>query len=198
MAVDRAQLTANLHSFYDFERKIVLCVGAGHGQLLDPSIMTTETVLIDGDKQSLGGVSKEALTNEKRGRMRTVLADFKDVNMPGDVVYFEFCLHEMDSPRQEIEHARTLATEVVIFDHSPSSEWIFYAAEEEGVCRCAQALAQFPVKRRQHVFAQQTFKDHDDLVAKLAKQGSLAIDRADRFTGKTNIVIPMKCILALL
>jgi len=190
--VDRAQLTTCLHGFYDFEAKVVLCVGAGHGQLLDPKILTAETVLIDRDEKSLAGM------HAKQGRVRTIAADFKDVNAPGDVVYFEFCLHEMDEPREAIERAKELAPDVVIFEHSPGSEWMFYAAEEDGVRQSAQALAQFPSKRRENVHAEQTFKDHAELVAKLAAQGDLALQRAARFTGATNIVIPMKCDLVLL
>jgi hypothetical protein len=43
----------------------------------------------------------------------------------------------MDDPQQAVDHARTLAPDVVIFEHSPSSEWVFYAAEEK---RCLGAL----------------------------------------------------------
>lgn len=194
MALDRAQLVASLHSFYDFEGKIVLCVGAGGGQLLDPSIVTAETVLIDRDEHALATID----THQRQGRVKKIPTDFNDVDVPGDVVYFEFCLHEMDDPRQAIDHARTLAPDVVIFEHSPTSAWVFYAAEEEGVCRSAQALAQFPVKRRHHIHAEQTFNDHAELVAKLSTQGDLSIQRANRFAGATNIVIPMKCDLTLL
>ena len=192
MAVDRAQLTASLHSFYDFGGKVVLCVGGGHGQLLDPKILTAETVLIDRDEKSL------TETHAKHGRVRAIVADFKDVNAQGDVVYFEFCLHEMGEPREGIEHAKELAPDVVIFEHSPGSEWVFYAAEEDGVCRSAQALAQFPIKRRQNVHVEQIFKDYAELVAKLAAQGDLAVQRAAHFADVTNIVIPMKCDLVLL
>ena len=198
MALDRALLMANLDSFYDFEDKVVLCVGTGRGQLLDPNIATAETVVIDRDEKTLAGRNTPRINSGTQGQGRTVVADFMDINIPGDVVYFEFCLHEMDDSKQAILHARTLAPDVVIFEHSPSSDWVFYAGEEEQVCRSAQALAHFPVKRRLHVCAEQTFKDHAELVAKLSTQGDLAIQRASRFAGVTNIVIPMKCNLALL
>ena len=104
----------------------------------------------------------------------------------------------MDDPRQAIFHAKTLAPDVVIFEHCPSSEWVLYAAEEQNVRLCADALAVFNIKRRQNACAEQTFKDHAELVAKLTPQGTLAIERASRFAGATNIVIPMKCNLTLL
>ena len=198
MALDRAQLTANLHSFYDFEGKIVLCVGAGGGQLLDQNIVTAETVLVDRDQRSFAGINTRKLTNEKQRTVSTVVADFNAVNVPGDVVYFEFCLHEMDDPERAVNHARTLAADVVIFEHAPASDWVFYSAEEEKVRRCAEALARFSMRRHQNVLAEQTFKNHSELVAKVNCQGDLAIERAGRFAGAMDIVIAMKCALTLL
>jgi hypothetical protein len=198
LAVDRPQLTANLHGFYDFEGKVVLCVGAGSGQLLDKNIRMAAILLIDRDVQALAKIDTRSLMNDRQGPVRSILADFKDVNIPGDVVYFEFCLHEMDDPQEAIDHALTLAPDVVVFEHSPSSDWVFFSAEEKKVRRSAEALARFNIKRHLSVHAEQTFKDHVELVAKLRSEGELAIQRAARFAGATNIVIPMKCDLTLL
>jgi hypothetical protein len=104
----------------------------------------------------------------------------------------------MDDPQSAIHHARALAPDVVVFDHSPSSDWAFYAAEEKKVRRSAEALAHFNIKRHRSVYAEPTFKDHFELVAKLKTEGELAIQRAARFAGATNIVIPMPCDLTLL
>ncbi len=38
-------------------------------------------------------------------------------------------------PQKALAYARTLAPKIVVFDHSPGSEWAFYAAEE-GKVRC--------------------------------------------------------------
>ena len=197
MALNRAPLKANLHSFYDFNAKVVLCIGAGRGQLLDPNIVA-EMVLVDQDPESIAVCNLSSTTNRRLGRLRTVVADFNDVDIRGDVVYFEFCLHEMEDPRQAIDHARSLAPEVVIFEHSQNSEWVFYAAEEEGVCRTTQALAHFPIKCRRHVYVEQIFDSHAELVSKLSTQGDLAIQRAARFAGAADITIPMKCTLILI
>jgi FlaA1/EpsC-like NDP-sugar epimerase len=80
--LNRARLTANLHSFYDFKGKVVLCVGAGGGQLLDQILGTAEAVLIDRDRQSLAGMNTCKSTDQKESPVRTVLSDFKDVNIP--------------------------------------------------------------------------------------------------------------------
>lgn len=173
-------------------------MGAGGGQLLDPKVATAETVLVDRNLEALAEPNIVSARNGAPGCVRSIAADFNDVEVRGDVVYFEFCLHEMDDPQKAIDHARTLAPDVVVFEHSPGSDWVFYAAEEEQVYRSAQALAQAPVKSQQNVYAEQVFKDHAELVAKLSTQGERALQRAIRFAGETNIVIPMKCTLVLL
>ncbi|HYA94912.1 MAG TPA: hypothetical protein VEC95_01455, partial [Terriglobales bacterium] len=53
MAVDYAQLIANLRRFYDFSGKIVLVAGAGGGQLLDPASKPKELIAIDRDREAL-------------------------------------------------------------------------------------------------------------------------------------------------
>ena len=36
------------------------------------------------------------------------------VILHGDVVYFEFCLHEMDDPAKALIHAKSLAPDIVV------------------------------------------------------------------------------------
>lgn len=198
LAVDRAQLTANLSNFYDFTGKVVLCVGAGGGLLLDPSIVTRSITIIDRDESALAKTKAKISASGGHVALRTVVADFTDVSIPADVVYFEFCLHEMDHPKEAIIHARRLAADVVIFEHCPESDWIFYAAEEDKVRRSAEAVKNFRVRRGKTLCAEQRFANHSELVAKLSTQGDLAIQRAARFIGATNIAIPMSYELTLL
>jgi hypothetical protein len=116
----------------------------------------------------------------------------------GDVVYFEFCLHEMMDPYRALLHARSLAPDIVVFDHLPGSEWSFYAAEDDKVRRSGEAMDRFGVRLRKTFCAEQRFRDPAELHAKLAGQGAVAADRARRFAGATDIVIPMNYQLALL
>jgi len=53
MAIDYAQLIANLRRFYDFSGKVVLVVGAGGGQLLDPACKAKKLIAIDRDREAL-------------------------------------------------------------------------------------------------------------------------------------------------
>ena len=113
-------------------------------------------------------------------------------------VYFEFCLHETVDPQKTLAHARALAPDVVVLDPSPGSDWSFYVAEEERVRRSAEAMKRFGIRRHETLHVQQHFKDYVELLAKVAEQGTVAIQRVQRFAGTTNIVIPMNCELALL
>ena len=57
------------------------------------------------------------------------------MNKRGDVVMFEFCLHEMKDPVAAINHALTMAPTVLITDHWSGSEWAYVVDEEEKVIR---------------------------------------------------------------
>jgi len=191
LAADYGQMTENLRCFYDFTDKIVLFVGAGGRQLLDLSIRTRKVIAIDENVQSLSEL-------KSKNSVEVVGSRFEDVALRGDVVYFEFCLHEMDDPGKALCHARTLAPDIVVYDHAPGSEWVFYGDEEEEVRRSAEAMERFGVRRRETLRTEQRFRDHAELLAKVSPQGAIAIQRAQRFAGAMNIVIPMSYELALL
>ena len=197
MATDYGKLTENLHHFYDFTGKVVLFVGAGGRQLLDPP-SHQKLIAIDENAQSLKELEANIAAQGMQDSVEVVGSRFEDVTARGDVVYFEFCLHEMDDPQQALAHARALAPDMVVFDHLPGSEWVFHAAEEDKVRRSAEAMKRFGVRRRETFRTEQRFRDYDELLAKVRVQGTTAIDRAQRFAGATNIVIPMTYELALL
>lgn len=197
MAADYGLLTENLRLFYDFTDKVVLYVGAGGRQLLDPSFRTRRLIAIDQNAESL----RELETNVAAKGMSNVevlAARFEDITLRGDVVYFEFCLHGMANAEETLRHARTLAPDTVVYDHLPDSEWIFYGAEEDNVRLSTAAMERFGIRRRQQFCTDQRFRDHAELLAKLSTQGPLAIERAQRFADTMNIVIPMRYGLALL
>ena len=197
LAVDHEDLTGNLRRFYDFTGKTVLFVGEGGRQFLDPSFKTKKLVAIDRNVEALGELKKKIAGRGAQGSLGVLGAEF-EVPLSGDTVYFEFCLHETVDPQKTLAHARALAPDVVVLDHSPGSDWSFYVAEEERVRRSAEAMKRFGIRRRETLHVQQHFKDYVELLAKVAEQGTVAIQRVQRFAGTTNIVIPMNCELALL
>jgi precorrin-6B methylase 2 len=198
LAADYGQLTRNLNRFCDFTGKVVLFVGAGGRQLLDPSIRTRKLIAIDQDVEALSQLKTNVAAKGMQGCVDIVGSSFEEVALRGDVVYFEFCLHEMEDPQKALFHARTLAQDIIVFDHLPGSDWVFHAAEEDKVRRSAEAMERFGVRRRETFCTEQRFRDHAELLVKVAGQGAIARQRAQRFAGTTNIAIPMSYELALL
>ncbi len=198
MATDYAQLTANLCGFYDFTDKIVLFVGAAGRQLLDPSAQTKKLIAIDRDVAAISELQTAIAAKGLQNSMQAIAADFADVTLSGETVYFEFCLHEMHDPGSTLRHAKSLAPDIVVYDHSPGSEWIYYGAEEDEVARSAAEMEHFGIRRHQSFFAEQKFATFADLLAKVSPQGPLAVERVQRFAGSSNIVIPMSYELNLL
>jgi len=198
MATDYARLSLDLSRFYDFTGKVVLYIGAGGRQLLSPSVRTRKWIAIDKDAEALQQLKTAAAAKETQDSVEVIAARFEDVTRAGDVVYFEFCLHEMDDPEAALVHARSLAPDIVVYDHSVGSEWIFFGAEEHKVARSSAAMERSGIRRREKFFAEQRFGSFDELLARVAPQGPLAIERAQRFAEATNIVIPMAHELNLL
>ncbi len=198
MATDYVKLAADLGRFYDFSGKVVLYIGAGTRQLLDPATPIKKMVAIDKDETTLRELKAKIAAEHWGDRIVLLVADFLEVEMRGDVVYFEFCLHEMDDPERALAHAKSLASDVVVYDHSPGSEWVFYCDEEQKVARSTAAMLRLGVRRRQTFSDLQHFADHAELLAKIGSQGATAVDRAGRFVMSRNILIPMSYELDLL
>ena len=198
MAADYALLAKNLRDFYDFADKVVLLIGAGHGQLLDPEIHLRKLIAVDQDLAALKEFEKRIAGGPRQNAVELVHGKFEDVSSRSDIVYFEFCLHEMTDPFPALKRARTLAPDAVVFDHSPASKWVFYGAEEAIVRRSSLAMKNFGIRRCRSFTTVQRFADYSELFSKVSPQGPLAIQRIRRYRGGTNIVIPMVCDLVLL
>lgn len=198
MVVNRSKLTANLTEFYDFKGKSVLYVGAGGGQLLGPASGVSKVVAVDSNAESLEGFRSEEKTKWAGIPIRFVPYNFETVNLKGDVVYFEFCLHEMPNPRKALDHAHSLAPDIVVIDHLPKSKWIFYGAEETQVLRSTKAAESFGIRRRERFTAQQKFKDCEELEARMSEQGEVSRRRMLALKGAKDIRIRMDYGLYLL
>ena len=198
MATDLRELTENLVRFYNFKNKIVVYVGAGGRQLLTPLEGTKKLIAIDQDGTALKELRQNVAANGWQDSVEVVPSSFEDAALRGDIVYFEFCLHEMADPGSALRHARSLAPDIVVYDHSPDSEWIFYGAEEDKVRNSHAAMERFGIRRREEFHAQQRFGDHAELLARVAGQGELSIQRVGHFAGATNIAIPMDYEVVLL
>ena len=198
MVVDRSELTANLTRFYGFKGKSALCVGAGGGLLLEPASGVARVVAIDHDAKSLRKFRTESRTKWAGIPIQFVPRKFETVNLRGDVVYFEFCMHQMDDPGAALEHARSLATDIVVIDHLPGSKWVYYWAGEDMVLRSTKALESFGVRRRQKFIAEQRFEDWKALAARLSGEGAESRRRVLELEGTKDVRMRMDYGLYLL
>jgi hypothetical protein len=198
MAADYKQMEQNFREFYDFSGKTVVGVGAGGGPFTDLVCESRKLIVIDKDPAAIRQWEARVAAGGLKDRVEIVQADFCATSPRGDVVYFEFCLHEMDDPTETLRHALTLAPEVLVFDHLPDSEWAFQGAEEDKVRRSTDALADFHCLRQQAFRSEQRFETYQQLLDKVSPQGALAVQRAERYRGVAEIAIPMTYGLSLL
>ena len=198
MAADYKQMEQNFREFYDFSGKTVVGVGAGGGPFTDLVCESKKLIVIDKAPAAIRQWEARVAAGGRKDRVEIVQADFCATSPRGDVVYFEFCLHEMDDPTETLRHALTLAPEVLVFDHLPDSEWAFQGAEEDKVRRSTDALADFHCLRQQAFRSEQRFETYQQLLDKVSPQGALAVQRAERYRGVAEIAIPMTYGLSLL
>lgn len=198
MAADYPKMVADLLEFYALKDKTVLAVGAGGGQLIEYGRTARKVLALDSDPQAIGKLRESLRAAGLGDRFEPVLGDFFGTSLAADVVLFEFCLHEMPDPGAAVEHARALAPEVVVFDHSPGSEWSAIAAEELKVAASWAALGRFPVKKARTYETVQVFASYDQLFEKVKGQGPASLARIEAYKGRTDIRIPMPYGLALI
>jgi len=198
MAADYPKMVADLLEFYALKDKTVLAVGAGGGQLIEYGRTARKVLALDSDPQAIGKLRESLRAAGLGDRFEPVLGDFFGTSLAADVVLFEFCLHEMPDPGAAVEHARALAPEVVVFDHSPGSEWSAIAAEELKVAASWAALGRFPVKKARTYETVQIFANYDQLFEKVKGQGPASLARIEAYKWRTDIRIPMPYGLALI
>jgi len=194
---DTAEIVRNLAAFYEFSGKSVVAVGAGGGQLIEYAQPAQHVIAVDKDRAAIARLSERVVVLGMAERFTFVTADFLSVAPRGDVVLFEFCLHQMDDPERALDHASSLAPEVLVIDHAPPSRWEWYAAEEARVEEGWKTALRRTAKRRQSVEALQRFENFSELEARLALQGPVSRERIETLRGQTSIRIPMPYWIAL-
>ncbi|HEY6930128.1 MAG TPA: class I SAM-dependent methyltransferase [Thermoanaerobaculia bacterium] len=198
MATDVSRIVANLAAFHDLADQIVVAVGAGGGQLVEYARPVRRLIAVDRDEAAIERLAARARDSGLSDKFVPVKSDFLHTQPRGDVVLFEFCLHQMAEPDRALEHASRLAPEVLVLDHAPHSEWSWCAGEEKIVAAAWRAVASRTVRRQQDYDATQRFTDFAELEARLSQQGPESRGRIERYRGQTAISIPMPYRLALL
>ena len=198
MATDINKIINNLLEFYDFNNQTIITVGAGGGQLIEYGRISKNVVAIDYDKEALQKLKDNLVKSGLDDKFTLVHSDFYLSNLKGDVVMFEFCLHEMNDPETALKHALTMAPDVLIIDHWPGSEWAFFGDEEEKIAKSWAALKLFHPKKVQKFDTVQFFNDYEEIYQKVKAQGEISIKRINDFKDKKNFSIPMSYGIALI
>jgi predicted RNA methylase len=188
----------NLRSFRDLAGQTVIHVGAGGGQLIDYTSDAISVLAVDSDRAAVNHLLTAIEQKGLDERFKVVHDGFSTVRDKADVVFFEFCLHEMDEPREALRHAQTLATDIVVVDHLPESSWAWHTCEEEKAARSWAAVRQLRVTREASFSATQRFANHEELLSRVEVLGEQAISRSRRFLGQQIIEIEMGYAMALI
>ncbi len=198
MATDIARILSNLASVYDFAGKSVVHVGAGGGQLVAYAKTARHVVTVDPDEEAVERLRAAIEDQGLQDRFTVREGAFETVIDRADVVFFEFCLHEMAEPDAALRHARTLAPETVVIDHSPESPWAWHTAETGKAQRSWDAVERAGIRVDRRFAGRQLFPDVAALVARLASLGEPAIGRAHALADARDIDIEMVYRVAVL
>jgi tRNA G37 N-methylase Trm5 len=198
MATDILAILKNILEFADFNNKTVIAVGAGGGQFAEYGKKAWRIIAVDSNPQALEALQKKAAIIGLNDRFEYHAGDFMTFALRGDMVFFELCLHEMADPVLALAKAKSMAPQVVIFDHSPASPWAYIAAEETKVTNAWQAIQAQKPRCVQHYPCLQSFATFAELEAKVMPQGAVSLQRIEKYRGQKNFTIPMSYGLALL
>jgi len=198
MAADIKKMISNLLEFYNFSDKTIITVGAGGGQFIEYGRNSKKVLAIDSDKEALVKLKENLIKSGLDDKFTLFHSDLYLSNLQGDVVLFEFCVHEMKDPEAALKHALTMAPDIVIADHLPDSEWAYIIDEKEKISNSRAALELFHLKKDQRFDTFQFFNDYEELYQKVKVQGARTIERIAKFKDKENFTIPMSYGFALI
>jgi len=198
MATDIRKMIDNLLKFYEFDNQTVISIGAGGGQFIEYGRNSRQVIAIDNDKEALLKLENALQNSQLKDKFILINSDFYEVNRKGDVVLFEFCLHEMKDTEAAINHALTMAPSVLITDHWPHSEWAYIVDEKEKVINGWEALKRFKLKKVQRYNTVQFFRDYEELFLKVNVQGENSIKRIGKYKDRKDFTIPMSYGFALI
>lgn len=190
MAIDIRKVIENLLAVYDFSGRTIIVVGGGGGQFIEYGRSARQILAVDNDAAAIRMLRENLKKAGLEDRFTPILGDFYEVRLKGDGVLFEYCLHEMSDPMAAVRHAQTMASDVIVIDHWPGSEWTYYTAEEGKVARSWASLESFVFKKRQKYDTVHFFRDHDEIRQKLKDLGEPSLSRIEKFRGQKNFSIP--------
>ncbi len=191
MAADLAAVLADIESCFDFSGLSVLHVGAGGGQFVGYAAKAARVLGVDPDPGAIARLREALRAQGLEGRFAVLHGGILDAREPADVAFFEFCLHEIEDPSAALRHALSLAPRLLVADHAPGSPWA-ELMEEGGKVRRGWAAVECLPRALDRLFAgEQRFRDHAELVAKIAPLGEAVVARSAAYAGRTGFTIAM-------
>jgi SAM-dependent methyltransferase len=198
MATDIQKIIDNLSAFYDFTGKSVIHVGAGGGQIIGYAHRAHSVLAVDTDAEAIEHLKASVMSSGLSDKFTIEHRDFMELEAGADVVFFEFCLHEMTEPHNALAKAGKLAKDVLILDHKEDSPWSWYACETEKLRKSWGAVTRLDIVRAQEWDAVQIFKKYTELSDKFSILGKPALDRIKVFELEAPIKIDMNYKAALI
>jgi predicted RNA methylase len=198
MAADIGKIISQLREFADVSGRTMITVGAGGGQFIEFGRTAKSVLAVDNDPAALDKLRQNLSKAGLLEKFTLVQADFKDCRLQGDIVMFEFCLHEMPDPGVALGHAFELAPRILVADHWPESEWAFFVDEQEKATRSWAEVRKIHPEKIQTHEGLQVFKNYQELFDKVKGQGETALRRIERFKDATDFSIPMTYGFALI
>jgi ubiquinone/menaquinone biosynthesis C-methylase UbiE len=199
VATDLSAVVRNVLGFCDLAGKAVISIGAGGGQLLELARDARSLLAVDIDPAGLEQTRARAGAIGLGPRFSSLCADVTTLSgMHGDVVLFEFSLHEVADPVAALAVAQRLAAEVVVLDHDRDSPWAFVVDEVAKVEQSWRAVLALSPLSSALFLGEQRFADVDELRARVASQGERALARAATYAGRAPVTIPFSYAVAAL
>jgi ubiquinone/menaquinone biosynthesis C-methylase UbiE len=119
MAADYEMMARNLLAFYDFNDKTIIAAGVGGGKLAEYGRKARQILAVDNNPEALRQLRENLVRLGLAHKFRLIRSDFSRLELRADAVLFEFCLHEMADVKAALTRAKSLAPDVVVFDHAP-------------------------------------------------------------------------------
>ncbi len=198
MATDIQAVLRNLSFCYPFRDKSVIHVGAGGGQFLGYASEARSVIAVDPEISAVERLRSALALVPFRDRFTVVHAGFGTNLGAADVVFFEFCLHEIPEPQIALRDAKLIAPDVVVIDHDPDSRWAWHTAETDKARNSWAAVETYPIRLNQRFTGLQRFADVLELLQKVGELGEPAIGRAKQMSNQAPIEIEMKYRIAII
>lgn len=191
MGADINKIINNLNEFYNLTDKKIIHVGIGKGLFTGYSNLAKKVFAYDNNPDIEKDLLSKLQNENTIDRYVIRISDFSDCKDNADLVFFEFCLHEIENPNEALEFAKGISNNILIIDHSKFSKWSYYTLESDKLEKSWSAINNFEYKKHKAFDEYQFFNDFSELKDKLSVLGDECMKRIKEFENESNIKIYM-------